>query len=692
MRKILFSVMIVMLSMSSMASANDLSFLRNLSLGKNMYFLTSGEVLEALEDLNSIINKDVAMWIASMYDPDTGGFYYARSAVETAGFSADIESTYRAMSLIRSMGMFDEMPDEIRHKLIKFFQTRQDAATGYFYDIQFGKNVSDTKRSRNLTESVGGLNMLGALPLHPLPYDRSSGASQAHAPSNKQPETNSWRHTAVTVIEPRGGTVNSAGTSGMRQATARFRNDANIVRSSPSVAETHAAPVNVSNQSSHLPTYLTSATALRQWLESFDWENKPYSSGNQLSAARGEIVRLGLEDVVNEFIDGIQNVDTGLWGPGRTFEEVSAAMKLSGYYNSRPYPHAKKMLESVIFALQHEVPRQIYFVYNPLYLIKNVIISGTVGFDPEIDAILQENMIEIIRGTKDNLLRFKQPDKAFSYLERGSSPTSQGATVSLGLREADMNATRGANNTVDFLYEIVGIPRPTMSQYAAEFWDVVVNMESHDSIKLPVGLEENFENEGGTLSFWVAAGAPDVGNHKVVTDPHNPDNKVLKITKDTSGKALRVSSSFDPIKNADKVRVSYKFMVSEFDYSPAFNLYVGARAGHLNHALNFVIAKQDDTYFLSHRTGNRGTGTRISTITPDTWHHLEVEYEPAGIDDTKFTVYLDGELMAVMNEYYNYDDESKPPIRDIAYIEFHGYVSSVATLYIDDVIVDEPEK
>ena len=125
---------------------------------------------EALEDLNGIMDKDVVLWVASMYDPDSGGFYYARSAIGRPGFAADIESTSQALGFMRSHGMFNDMPAHIRQKLITFFQSRQDPVTGYFFDPQFGSNVSNAKRSRNLYQAVGALQSLGAEPLHPLPY------------------------------------------------------------------------------------------------------------------------------------------------------------------------------------------------------------------------------------------------------------------------------------------------------------------------------------------------------------------------------------------------------------------------------------------------------------------------------------------------------------------------------------------
>ncbi|MGI6082948.1 MAG: hypothetical protein ACOYEP_08765 [Limnochordia bacterium] len=642
-------------SLGSVVWADDLSWIRslNLSLVKDRYFLLNPEVMEALEDLNSIMDKDVAMWVASMYDPDTGGFYYARSAIGRDGFAADIESTGQALNFMRSHGMFNDMPPYIRQKMIAFFQSRQDPVTGYFFDPQFGSNVSNAKRSRNLSQAVGALRNLGAEPLYPLPYSKERQASKPSVPSflalmgyQRLGNASPYRQASLAQPAPAGG-----------------------------------------GSISTLPEYLRSPEALRRWLESFDWENRPWSAGHNVSSARSEITQVGLLDVVYEFIEEIQNPETGLWGPGRTLEEVSAAMKLSGYYASgRPYPNAEKMIESTIYAIVNDTPKSIVHVRNPVDLLATVIRRGGLGYDPDIEALLHGNMPRMIKGAKESLLRFKQPDGAFSYLERGSSPTSQGATVSLGLPEADMNGTMaGANATINYLYELVGISRPTLARYSKEFWDAIVNMKPHERIEVPIGLEDDFDDDDGTLS-WVPSSGP--GTFGVVPDPHDSENKVLRVQKLVTGSGYSVARGFEAGPESDTTRISLRFMTSEFAPGGGFNLYFGSGAGGASRALSFMIAHQEGQYFLSHRTTEKGYGTRISEIVPDKWYQLDVEYKPAGKDDTELIVYLDGERVKVLNEYFHGGDESKLPIRDIKHASFYVYVNAAATLHVDDIRIE----
>ncbi|MGI6082950.1 MAG: hypothetical protein ACOYEP_08775 [Limnochordia bacterium] len=648
--RVIAAAVILGFSLSSVVWADDLSWIRslNLSMVKDRYFLLVPEVYEALEDLNGIMDRDVVMWVASMYDPNTGGFYYARSAIGRQGFAADIESTSQALSFMRLHGMFGDMPPQIRQKLITFFQSRQDPVTGYFFDPQFGSNVANAKRSRNLYQAVGALGSLGAAPLYPLPYSTQRQVGQLSLS-----DLFAW--------------------FGYQRL-----GDVGAHRRLPMVYPAPGGGINIPT----LPEYLRSAEALRRWLESLDWVNRPWSAGHNVSSARSEITQVGLLDVVYEFIEEIQNPETGLWGPGRTLEEVSAALKLSGYFTSeRPYPNAGKMIESTVYAILNDTPKSIVHVRNPMNLLARVVRGGSLPYDPQIEALLRENMLRIITGAKESLLRFKQADGSFSYYERGSAAVSQGATVSLGLPESDMNATLdGANATINSLYELAGITRPTLARYSQEFWDVIVTMPPHEPMEISMGLDDDFEY-GVEELLWLPSSGP--GTFDMVADPHDGENRVLQVQKSVTGSAFRVSRDFEVPPGAEKTRISLRFMTSEFAPGGAFDLLFGSAWGKT--ALNFQIARQGGTYFISHRTSGRGYGTRISEIVPGEWYQLDVEYRPAGTDDTRMIACINGQQPKVLNEYFHGGDESTPPIRDIKHVSLYVYINAAATLHVDDI-------
>ena len=136
-----------------------------------------------------------------------------------------------------------------------------------------------------------------------------------------------------------------------------------------------------------------------------------------------------------------------------------------------------------------------------------------------------------------------------------------------------------------------------------------------------------------------------------------------KCKKSVRGSGYRVSRDFEAPPGAKKTRISMRFMTSEFAPGGGFDLYFGSSSGRT--ALNFQIARQGDTYFISHRTSGRGYGTRISEIVPNEWYQLDVEYKPAGTDDTWIVASVNGQQPKVLNEYFHGGDASKPPIQDI---------------------------
>ncbi|MBP5349982.1 MAG: hypothetical protein J6Z13_06505 [Clostridia bacterium] len=119
-------------------------------------------------------------WWASLYDPDLGGFYYANSARDNEGFLPDMEST---LQIVQRLRPFDPNEDlaaylgpEITEKMIRFYQSKQDPADGYFYHPQWTREVSRAKvmrYTRDLDWATAVLRWLHAKPLYPTALDRA---------------------------------------------------------------------------------------------------------------------------------------------------------------------------------------------------------------------------------------------------------------------------------------------------------------------------------------------------------------------------------------------------------------------------------------------------------------------------------------------------------------------------------------
>ncbi|MEN8905598.1 MAG: hypothetical protein ABF289_06520 [Clostridiales bacterium] len=126
------------------------------------------DIEKVLKEMN-LLYQNFYKWLFDMYDSDTGGFYYSKSAKDSIEFSTDIESTGQGLNILWRSSLITNMPISIKNGFINFFQSRQSTKTGYFYDHQNNMKNFDRMVARAFSYSIHSLDMFGAVPLHPLP-------------------------------------------------------------------------------------------------------------------------------------------------------------------------------------------------------------------------------------------------------------------------------------------------------------------------------------------------------------------------------------------------------------------------------------------------------------------------------------------------------------------------------------------
>ncbi|MEF2247522.1 hypothetical protein [Paenibacillus sp. IITD108] len=109
-------------------------------------------------------------WLARQFDRKSGGFYYAASSRELAAPVPDIESTAQAVNMMERLGLLGDMPDSVRQQMIHFLCSKQDAATGCFWDEQPAMREDEVMVSRAIGYSINALRKLGGEARYPLPY------------------------------------------------------------------------------------------------------------------------------------------------------------------------------------------------------------------------------------------------------------------------------------------------------------------------------------------------------------------------------------------------------------------------------------------------------------------------------------------------------------------------------------------
>jgi len=359
-------------------------------------------VVEAYKELYSVHSEKICSWLGGLYDPEVGGFYYSNSARDNEYweredgtrhyFLPDIESTNQATNFLQSSGMikeFDEVPTWMRDKLVEFCSSLIDPEDGYIYHPQWKKNIKLSRRGRDLNWAIAMEEKFN----FKLPYP--------------------------TAIER--------------------------------LKEGEDNPDKKEELLANMPDHLKSKEAFLEYLNSLDWVEKAYPAGNFVTAQGTQIIAAGLGDVAVEFLNSIQNPQTGTWGKFTDYEAINGLLKISGVYQQaeRAFPHPLEAAMTAMNCLTLDVEcGAVVWQYNAWYSIRNITenlrkfggAEGCALADKIVTECLKRAPAAILSSAK-KAQPFLCDDGAYSYTPPFSSCTSQAAFVSLGLKEGDVNAT-----------------------------------------------------------------------------------------------------------------------------------------------------------------------------------------------------------------------------------------------------------
>lgn len=353
---------------------------------KNDYSALSPDAARAFDDAISQFGEKTYIWLAGLWEPEIGGFYYSNSGRDHEGFLPDIESTCQAINMVKTLGMMDHcdrdlrrgLPLDMQKKVLAFAEGLQ-AEDGLFYHPQWGKEISPSRRGRDFTWSKDIINELGG----------------------------SFRYPLVSEQIKSGG-----------------------------------------ERMKELPDYMRSEKAMLEYLDSFDIMNKSYYMGNTVGSQMPEIGAAGLRHVVKNYYVEHQNPEYGLWQDNVNYHAVNGLMKISGMFvKDCPFPNHDAAINSAIAVmLSDEIPGAVVDFYNPWRASWMIIDSlRNAGMDDEAER--QMNKLrgvaaELVRKTSEKMQDFIKPDGSASYFRYFTSSESQRAKVALYKEpEGDVNAT-----------------------------------------------------------------------------------------------------------------------------------------------------------------------------------------------------------------------------------------------------------
>ena len=353
--------------------------------------LGSGAV-DALSSLADVYDEKMYIWLAGLWEPRIGGFYYSPSARDNEGFLPDLESTGQALQFIQNSGLcqsYADIPQKLKTKMITFAQGLQSPEDGFFYHPQWGSDIPTSRRGRDLVWANGILNRLGADMLYPSPLDI---ATDSAAPRRAEHLTDLGKFKAYLL--------------GFEASDNKYC------------------------ISSH----------------SYPFGNLIASQAMQIKAAGEEYVK-----TLVDFLNGHQYSDSGLWEEHSGYDPINGLMKISTVYSMLgvEMPHAEEALERAVeVALSSDNPPHICCIYNPLYAVNaalgNVKLSRGEEYSEKIRGqLILSRAEELLSATKDKASLFKKADGSFSMRQCSSAERSQGVPVAVpNTNEGDLNSTK----------------------------------------------------------------------------------------------------------------------------------------------------------------------------------------------------------------------------------------------------------
>ncbi|MBE6533001.1 MAG: hypothetical protein E7676_05815 [Ruminococcaceae bacterium] len=659
----------------------------------------TAEGISALRNLYNIYTEELYIWLANLYDPNIGGFYYSASARNTEGFLPDIESTVQALELLQNSGLANTAGGSYANLLsgetlsqISEFIVGLQAEDGYFYHPQWGTSIGSSRRGRDHGWAVRFFNATGVVPIYDSPTGAFKGSGIVGSSHSLLPS-------------PLGSSV--------------------AVSTSKVVLTASTNPIYASEES------------FKIYLDGLFAKGDSYSAANALSSTSGEIKSAGRWDYLLNYLRTNQK-ENGLWENEVSYNSINGLMKLSEFFGKN-FPKADASIESTLEIIMLDISDDVEtmcYVYNPWVCLANILPSCSAEGRARFEVFLRENMYDLVQKTTEKLIAFARTDGGFSMNQDSTSATSQGVLVAVkGTLESDVNSTAIAVSTViKNLFTVYEIDAPALyCRYDTTFF-----------LDVLAGLGTIIKNSGSKVEPEVVTFDnynPSEGN-EVNGLVYKPDEAVINNVGDTDNKWFMSSIVPNPDPNFDDmVLYAEDFVYPDNPYKSVaavgsnteclitnlgtvgncyildVDLYFAGSDGS-NPVMQIVAARQGTnsqnsvvlnlyTYERYGKTflrvadsyaGRDGiqNGEVVGGIPTGEWFNLRVEvyknYTENEALDVKIKLYLNGEYAGMSDSsLYNATDDTYYD-RDISSFKLAYYRMGASAFYINNVYTAKENK
>lgn len=610
----------------------------------------------ALRQLYSCYDDNIVDWLANLYDAEIGGFYFSNSARNYNGFLPDLESTVQALGFITNTGMAksydgsrsyaDVIPEEMGERIIEFVRGLQ-SPNGYFYHPQWGQQLTDSRLSRRGRDLTWATNILREFGVSPI-YDTPNGMEGAG-------------------VEP-------------------------VARMTAPLSSSKAALVSklIFTSSSYVPDHLLNKTNFEKYLSSLKLTTDSYTVGNELSSQISQIVQrdkalasegYSLVDILISWLNDNQNPATGTWdylNPGdanySVYRGMDGLFKILNIYNAvgAELPHAKEAIESTKYCIDVDVEANIVCdVYNTWYTLDLIFdnlnkysadrASGRALAAEELEKLRKEAPA-LVRASTEKILKFVQPDGAFEFeLDSGKSYESQGVPVSVpGIEESNVNATViCTSGLVGHIYAALDISDFDVPIFGASdmqrFLDIINELTPVVKKDFEYTIEYNdFEYD-------------EIGKEPLGVTVTNNSSGSIKVVKRGDGKALSIDSkrgggdSVDIAVGQNIINPGCFVFESDICLNSADRNGALGELSLLDNGANIIYM----LYFINEngkvKLSDSSSVLEDKRVITDLgefddlgeWFNIKIEYYLGDHDSFRAKIYLNGNLIAVSDNYYD---------------------------------------
>ena len=672
------------------------------TLAEHISTPNSAEIIEGMKALYGVYDVGMISWLANLYEPYNcecgectgdiacggGGFYYSNSGRDTEGYNIDAESTYQALSTLENAGLAYDLDDSflsitpswMGEQMVAFARSLQHT-DGFFYHPTWGPDrVNNLRRGRDLSWCEAILKAYGGKPKYTTPNGMAGESSAYSLP--------------MPIGTSRTVAVSRVAASAIPD---QFRSDKKLLE------------------------YLDGISAA---VKSF------YGVGSTVSEEMGQIkiadeylrknenVDYSLVDIVVNWFNEKQDPETGLWLHTSPADAIDGVLKIANIYAAagREFPHAYEAAETAIeLVISEGGVSNVVHIYNPwssiCKLMENMAeygrtetVDGVTLSGPERAELIRSRMYDLmpqaLERTVENISLFKKQDGSFSFTRTETASTSCGMPVAvIGTNEGDVNSTylfvAGVNGAI---YNVLGISSeysvPLFGSAERKLFVDTVNdlgpvqkIENDTEIVLPdpYTFEEDYVDTTPN-GFSGSYGAGGSGN--VTLNPKGEGKVVTFVSNSGAGEYFYTDFMLAEKQGSCAVYSADVYIDGEGTGNGSFMQMIFADVAmlYLNRQGNEVKIVESSARDNPYQVERYLTSVKI-----DEWFRLELRYYAGTSKTTRLMWYINGELIAVTNNFFSYNgsklgtDADPPALKNTARMTFYVLSSQKARVSFDNV-------